>query len=167
MYKRAVLLTLAMAGSSVYVRAEPPPVKTNPTTKVDPKIKLVESDAFHFTVQCSLVYLSDMNDMNTVKQEAAGTLTVTSATLVRGFAPLTKQSHGFKASVSLTPLVNDDTTFAHGFDVTIQLGKGEATSYGSTYADTSERFRRLSVIIGLGKEQVTANCDIVPQPSKP
>lgn len=163
MHTRAVTIALVVAAASSSALADSRKI-VPPAKAADPAPK---SDAFQLTVQCSLVYLSDMNDMKTLKAEDAGSLSVTSTTPVRGFAPLTKQSHGFSISVTLDPHVSDDTTFVHGFDVVIQLMKGEATSYGSTNANSAERFRRLSVIIGLGKEQVTANCDVAPRASKP
>ncbi|MBI3557958.1 MAG: hypothetical protein HY074_16975 [Deltaproteobacteria bacterium] len=120
--------------------------------------------AFADPVTCSLIYMSDMNDQSTLTTSPdpirlSPDLPPVNASGLRQRGRLAK---GFRITIKMEPMVDGDQELSHGYNVSLQVEKGNAASYATTYANPRERFRRLSGIMGFGKEQMTVNCDLVP-----
>jgi hypothetical protein len=108
------------------------------------------------SVTCSYLFLPDMSDVKTLQSE--GSLSIAMDDPRK--ATVAKAIGAFQTTATAAPLIDDENTFVHGFEVQVQIVNGSATAFASTSADSREPFRRVSGILGVDKEQVTVNCDI-------
>jgi hypothetical protein len=119
-----------------------------------------------YPISCSLIYLSDMADNNTMEGIQTPINLDQSMPADASGARVGQQTvHGFNVTVKMNPLIEGDKAIVHGYDLNIEIDRDLATSYSSTFSNNEEPFRRLSNIMGFGKEQLTVNCDMTSIPA--